>query len=194
MKLLRLRQRDNESIAEYTVRFREESENQAYHLSPDEAWRDHLHYLSSLNGKMQAQMPTFPEYKGIEKKSFSNLVEFAKRVEESIRASNAASSSRQAKLAVRAGSETQGSSSAGESKRGAGGKFIKPKGRNGVEHRSPYDTAKLTPTESKILEANIQRGGGLLLRESIQKKRVWVSRAMREQRCIKCAACWSSRR
>ena len=137
---------------------------------------------------MQAQMPTFPEYKGIETKSFSKLVEFAKRVEESIRASNAASSSRQAKLAVRVGSETQGSSSAGESKRGAGGKFIKPKGRNGVEHRSPYDTAKLTPNESKILEANIQRGGGLLLRDSIQKKRVWVTRAMKEKRCIKCAA------
>ena len=26
------------------------------------------------------------------------------------------------------------------------------------------------------------------MRESIQKKRIWVSRAMREQRCIKCAA------
>ena len=140
VELLRLRQHDNESISEFTVRFREKSENQAYHLSPEQSWRDHLHYLACLNGKMKTQMPTFPEYKGIEKKPFAKVIEFAKRVEESIRASNAASSSRQAKLAVRAGSVTQGSSSAG-SKPGPGGKFIKSKGKNGVEHQSPYDTA-----------------------------------------------------
>ena len=129
MKLLRLRQRDNESIAAFTVRFREEFENQALSSFIDEAWRDHFQYLSSLNGKMQTQMPTLPEYKGIEKESFcEGHVEFAKRVEESIRASDAASSSRQAKLAVRAGSETQGSSSAGGQSVGLVGSSSSPKG------------------------------------------------------------------
>jgi hypothetical protein len=187
-QLLEIHQRNNETVAEYTVRFRDELEKQAYHLPPEAAWRDHLLYLKGLSGKMQGQMPTFPEYKGIEQKSFAQVVEFAKRVEESIRASNAASSSRQAKqTAGRIDSGTQGSSSA-ESKRGPGGKFLKPRGKNGVEHQSPYDTAALTPHESKIVEASIQRGGGILLRESIQKKRVWLNRAFKEGRCIKCAA------
>ena len=187
IKFLQLRQHDNESIAEYTVRFREESENQAHHLSPEGAWRDNLHYLARLNGKMQSQMPTFPEYKNIEKEPFATVVGFAKRVEESIRASTASSSRQAGKIAARAGSGTPGSSSAG-SRQGPGGKFTKAKGRNGVTHQTPYDTSKLTPNESKFLEANIQRGGGLLLREALQKKRVWVTRAMKENRCIKCAA------
>src|SRR5579859_2065980 len=175
-------------LMEYSVQFCYELEKQAYHLSSEVAWRDHLLYLKGLSGKMQGQMPTFPEYKGIEQKSFAQVVEFAKRVEESIRASNAASSSRQAKqTAGRIDSGTQGSSSA-ESKRGPGGKFLKPRGKNGVEHQSPYDTSALTPHESKIVEASIQRGGGILLRESIQKKRVWLNRAFKEGRCIKCAA------
>src|SRR5579859_1991301 len=152
------------------------------------AWRDHLLYLKGLSGKMQGQIPTFPEYKGIKPKSFVQVVEFAKWVEESICASNAASSSRQARqTAGRIDSGTQGSSSA-ELKRGPGGKFLKPRGKNGVEHQSPYDTSALTPHESKIVEASIQRGGGILLRESIQKKRVWLNRAFKEGRCIKCAA------
>jgi hypothetical protein len=89
---------------------------------------------------MQGQMPTFPKYKGIEQKSFVQVVEVAKWVEESIRASNAASSSHQARqTAGRIDSGTQGSSSA-ELKHGPGGKFLKPRGKNGVEDQSPYDT------------------------------------------------------
>ena len=104
-------------LMEYSVQFCYELEKQAYHLSSEVAWRDHLLYLKGLSGKMQGQMPTFPEYKGIKPKSFAQVVEFTKQVEESICASNSVSSSRQAKhTAGRVDSGTQGSSSA-ESKR-----------------------------------------------------------------------------
>ena len=52
---------------------------------------------------------------------------------------------------------------------------------------SNYTTTPLTDGEKRFLENNIKKGGGILLRESVQNNTEWIQRARNQGLCIKCA-------
>lgn len=52
---------------------------------------------------------------------------------------------------------------------------------------SNYITTPLSDGEKRFLENNIKKGGGILLRESVQNNTEWIQRARTQGLCIKCA-------
>jgi len=63
-------------------------------------------------------------------------------------------------------------------------KISSSSGSSSIQH----NTTPLTDGEKKFLDNNIKRGGGILLRESVQNNAEWIQQARKEWLCIKCAS------
>jgi hypothetical protein len=56
----------------------------------------------------------------------------------------------------------------------------------GSNFSSQGGQAPLSFGEKKFLESNIQKGGGVPVKENVQRKSEWINWAKREKVCIKC--------
>ena len=161
----------NESVNAYYARFRRMVGKQKKRMKHAED--NHIYYymfIAGLDRKVNTEVLRLPESLHIEDMEFHEVLELAKRAEQTVRS--------HAHLTNRSQDQT---------KKIKANTNVKPdrKGSHGSSQR--INREKLTPKEKEFLTSNLRRGGGLVVYENVRNKWEWINWAKRLGVCITCA-------
>ncbi|TMC16245.1 MAG: hypothetical protein E6J34_20320 [Chloroflexi bacterium] len=171
---LRVMTQGNESVYAYYSRFRRAQARQKKRLRPEDNHIYYFMFIAGLEKKINAEVFRMPESLKIEDMEFHEVLELAKRAEQTVRM--------QADNITVKNSDNSGP---GPSKKP---RTNKPNSSSNATESSKYNSRdRLTEKEKDFLENNIKRGGGLVVHEHVRNKSEWIRWAMRLGVCIKCA-------
>jgi hypothetical protein len=128
---------------------------------------NHIYYMmwvAGLDDKINAEFLRRPEAVYIEDMQFFEVLELAKRAEQTVRSQKRR--------------EDPDHSNTGRKPRTSSGsvsKVRKDVGGSQIHKAKSGPHGKLTPKEKEFLKNNIKRGGGLVVYENVRNKSEWIS-------------------
>jgi hypothetical protein len=153
----------NDSVNTYYGRFRRMLNRQKKTMKhPEDKHIYHYMFIAGLKPKINAEVLRLPEAIKMEEMKFNEVLELAKRAEQTI--------------------DLQ----LNPIKRSDEGRKVKTKGsaNSHGSHSINISREKLTPTEKTFLTYNIKRGGGMVINEGLRKKFEWIKWAKKDGVCI----------
>jgi len=136
---------------------------------PDDKHLYHFMFIVGLKPNINAEVLHLPESLKMEDMKFNEVLESAKRAEQTI------------------SSQLDVERSIGEAN---GDRKVKMKDKSSGKRLSDgveVSREKLTPREKSFLTQNIEHGGGMIVNEGLHKKWEWIKMVRKHSVCLKCA-------
>src|SRR5277367_4844491 len=163
-------QGNNDSVNAYYGRFRRMLNRQKKTMKhPDDKHLYHFMFIAQLKPNINAEVLHLPESLQMEDMKFNEVLELAKRAEQTINS----------QLNIKCSIDASGDRKVKTKDRSDSGK--RP------SHSVEVNREKLTSKEKSFLTQNIQRGGGMIVNEGLRKKLEWIKLARKHGVCLKCA-------
>ena len=166
----------NESVNAYYARFRRMVGKQKKRMKHAED--NHIYYymfIAGLNTKINAEVLRLPESLRIEDMQFHEVLELAKRAEQTIKAHTHGTGVGQSEGHQARKVKTDPKSNP------------KPDAKGSHHPGQRINREKLTLKEKEFLTSNLRRGGGLVVYENVRNKWEWINWARKLGVCITCA-------
>ena len=170
MRLRVMTQGNTESVIAYYGRFRRTLNRQKKTMKhPDDKHIYNFMFIAGLRPSINAEVLRLPESLKMEDMKFNEVLELAKRGEQTINA----------QLDIKRSLQPSSNRKVKTKDKSDSGKH--------TSHSFEINREKLTPKEKSFLTQNIQRGGGMIIHEGLRKKLEWIKLARKHNVCLKCA-------